>query len=401
MPALHLPRSVMLLLNAAHAIDHMFLLIFATAVAAIAADFGMARWEDLMPYGVVAFVMFGLGSFPAGRLGDLWGRRRMMVWFFFGMGGSALACAVAQNAWQLALALALLGSFAAIYHPVGIPMLVQNVARPGAVIGLNGLAGNLGVALAAVVTGALVQWVGWRAAFAAPGLLALACGIAFIRLCPPETEAPAKRKTEQVPTLDRSELARAFTVMTAAAITGSLLFNLTTNGNAQLLSERFRGVIEDPVWLGAILGSVYLAASFAQVTVGRLIDQVAIKPLYGSIVLAQIPLLAWASMAQGWALFVALLGTMIFIFGAVPFTDAMIVRYVDDRHRSRVTGLRLTMTLGVSSLALWLLGPIVKQAGFTVLLAGMSALAACTVALIGLLPKERQRPESPPITSPP
>ena len=50
-----LPRATSLLLNVAHAMDHMFLLIFATAVAAIAADFGFARWEDLMPYGVGAF----------------------------------------------------------------------------------------------------------------------------------------------------------------------------------------------------------------------------------------------------------------------------------------------------------------------------------------------------------
>ena len=49
-------RPVSLLLNLAHAIDHMFLLIFATAVGAIAADFGFSRWEDLMPYGVGAFV---------------------------------------------------------------------------------------------------------------------------------------------------------------------------------------------------------------------------------------------------------------------------------------------------------------------------------------------------------
>jgi len=381
----------MVLLNTAHAIDHMFLLIFATAVAAIATDFGMPRWEDLMPYGVVAFLMFGLGSFPAGRLGDLWGRRPMMVVFFFGMGGSALLCAGAQNAWQLALALTLLGSFAAIYHPVGIPMLVQNAARPGAVIGISGLSGNLGVAMAAVVTGLLVQGLSWRAAFAVPGLLAIICGILFVRWCPPETESPAQRKTAQPVSLTRSELTRAFAVMTAAAITGSLLFNLTTNGNAQLLSERFRGVVEDPMWLGAILALIYVAASFAQVTVGRLIDRMTIKRLYGSIVLAQIPLLMWASVAQGWALFAALLGTMVFIFGAVPFTDAMIVRYVDDRHRSRATGLRLTLTLGVSSLAIWLLGPIVKQAGFALLLAGMAAIAACTLLLIGLLPKENHQ----------
>jgi len=48
MPAAH-TRAVALLLNLAHALDHMFLLIFATAVGTIAAEFGFARWEDLMP----------------------------------------------------------------------------------------------------------------------------------------------------------------------------------------------------------------------------------------------------------------------------------------------------------------------------------------------------------------
>ena len=106
---LHPPsRSVALLLNVAHALDHLFLLIFATAVAAIAADFGFSRWEDLMPYGVGAFLMFGLGSVPAGRLGDLWGRRRMMLVFFHGMGLSAMAVALTQSPWQMGLALTVL-----------------------------------------------------------------------------------------------------------------------------------------------------------------------------------------------------------------------------------------------------------------------------------------------------
>ena len=38
-----------LLLNVAHAIDHLMLLVFATAVGAIATEFGVGRWEDLMP----------------------------------------------------------------------------------------------------------------------------------------------------------------------------------------------------------------------------------------------------------------------------------------------------------------------------------------------------------------
>lgn len=125
------PRSLPVMLNIGHALDHFFLLIFATAVAAIAADFGLDGWEELMPWSAGAFVMFGLGSAPAGRLGDLWGRRRMMLLFFFGIGASSVLAALARNPWQLALALTLLGSFSAIYHPVGIPMLLQHTRTPG------------------------------------------------------------------------------------------------------------------------------------------------------------------------------------------------------------------------------------------------------------------------------
>ena len=147
-----MPRTTSLLLNIAHALDHLFLLIFATAVSAIAVEFGVGRWEDMMPYTAGAFVMFGLASLPAGRLGDLWGRRRMMLLFFGGMGLSAFAVALTQTPLQMAVALTVLGAFSAIYHPVGIPMLVQGALRPGMTIGINGLAGNLGIALAALST---------------------------------------------------------------------------------------------------------------------------------------------------------------------------------------------------------------------------------------------------------
>ncbi|HEY5307653.1 MAG TPA: MFS transporter, partial [Casimicrobiaceae bacterium] len=50
------------LLNVGHALDHMFLLIFATAISVIATDFGLASWEALMPYGAAAFLLFGLGA---------------------------------------------------------------------------------------------------------------------------------------------------------------------------------------------------------------------------------------------------------------------------------------------------------------------------------------------------
>ena len=382
-------RAVSLLLNIAHGIDHMFLLIFATAVATIAVEFGFSNWTDLMPYSVGAFALFGLGALPAGRLGDLWGRRIMMIIFFVGMGVAALLVATTQNAWQLAAALTLLGVFASIYHPVGIPMLVQHVPNPGAVIGINGLAGNLGIAVAALVTGFLVKWIGWRAAFAIPGIIAIVCGIVFAILCPHEDESPSKRKGGKARVvLTPAMLARAFAVMTVAAVASSLIFNFTTNGNAQLLTEGFRGVVEDPALLGAMLALVYTIASFAQIVVGRLIDRMPFKPLQLWMSIIQIPLLIIAAHTQDWWLFASLLAAMVFIFGSIPFTDAMIVRYVDDRLRSRVAGMRLTVAFGISSLAVWLLGPLVKSIGFTASLWILAGIAAVRSAIVLLLPDE-------------
>lgn len=381
-----LPRATSLLLNVGHAIDHMFLLIFATAVAAIAADLGFERWEDLMPYGVGAFAMFGLCSLPAGRLGDLWGRRRMMLVFFFGMGVSALLVAFTRSAWQLGAALTLLGVFSAIYHPVGIPMLVQRSARPGLTIGFSGLAGNLGVALSALVTGALLKWAGWHMAFIVPALGALACGVLFARLAPEESIAPARRAPTRA-MLGKRALAHIFAIVTVASISGSLLFNFTTNGNGELLRERFRGIVEDPAALGMLLALVYVAGALTQVAVGLLLDRVSLKKLYAGIVAAQAPLFVLAANADGWLLYALMIAFMVAVFGAIPFTDAMIVRYVDDRMRSRVSGMRLAVAFGVSSLAVWLLGPLVKAAGFRSLLLLMAGIAVVTLGVVMLLPR--------------
>jgi MFS family permease len=390
-----MPRATALLLNAGHAIDHLFLLIFATAVAAIATEWGMV-WQDLMPYTVGAFVMFGLGSLPAGRLGDLWGRRAMMVIFFLGMGGAGLLIALSTGVWSLAAALTLMGVFASIYHPVGIPMLVQQARNPGFTIGVNGLWGNLGIAFAAILTGFLVKHAGWRAAFAVPAVLAVVCGLLFLALAPKEEMAPAKRPKKSVD-LPRSVMARVLLVMTLAAISSSLIFNFTTNGNGHLLTERLRGVIDDPARIGVLLAIVYTIASLAQLVVGKLIDRYPLKWVYLPIVAMQVPLFLLASGAGGWALYVVVLAFMVFVFGAIPFVDAMIVQYVDDRMRSRVAGIRLAVSFGVSSLAVYLLGPTVKAAGFSTLLTVMAVISAFTTLFVSLLPGRIPLPPPPPL----
>ena len=263
-PLLAHGRLTMLLLNVAHAIDHLVLLIFATAVGAIAADFGFARWEDLMPYAAGAFLMFGLGSVPAGRFGDHWGRRSMMLVFLFGTGAACLLAAVTQSAWQLAAVLTLLGAFASIYHPVGIPMLVQGATRPGRIIGVNGLAGNLGIAVAAVLTGITVKFLGWRMAFVIPGLALPRLRLGVRARTSRSEDAPPARRAPKLSDLPRREIAQVVLILTITSTCSSLVFNFLTNGNGELMTDRLREVTANPAAIGGLLGLVYVIASFAQ-----------------------------------------------------------------------------------------------------------------------------------------
>jgi hypothetical protein len=123
---------------------------------------------------------------------------------------------------------------------------------------------------------------------------------------------------------------------------------------------------------------------------------VSIKRLYLCIVGCQVPLLALAANATGWSLYTLLLAVMIFIFGAIPFTDAMVVRYVDDEMRSRVAGMRLSVSFGISSLAVWLLGPVVKSGGFSTLLMIMAGISLFTTTIVLWMPDEAAVAETSP-----
>ena len=136
--------------------------------------------------------------------------------FFFGIGASALLAALTRNAWQLAAALTLLGAFASIYHPVGIPMLVQNAPNPGAVDRRQRPGRQSGHRGGGAVTGFLVKWIGWRAAFARAGLLAIALRHAVLRVVLPAGDRGAgqARAARRSVTLTPALLARVFAVMT-------------------------------------------------------------------------------------------------------------------------------------------------------------------------------------------
>src|ERR1051326_4396166 len=100
-------------LNAGHLLDHLVMLVFPTVVLALTREWQL-DYSDLAKFATGAFVAFGAVAISAGCLADHWSRYKMMVVFFFGIGGSLFITGFAATPWQIGLGLTLTGMFAAI-----------------------------------------------------------------------------------------------------------------------------------------------------------------------------------------------------------------------------------------------------------------------------------------------
>jgi MFS family permease len=150
-------------LNLGHFFDHLFILIYATVAALVLPVAFDMSYSELIIYATPGFIAFGAFALPAGWLADRWSRRGMMIVFFLGIGTSAMLTSLASTPLEIGAGLFLVGVFAAIYHPVGITMVVE--ARPvntGVALGINGVFGNVGTALAALVAGLISCPSAWQ-----------------------------------------------------------------------------------------------------------------------------------------------------------------------------------------------------------------------------------------------
>src|SRR5256885_3117302 len=187
-------RFLVTFINLGHFLDRLAMLVFPTVVLALGREWHRP-YSELLPLALGGFITFGVFSLPAGWLADHWSRYRMMVVFFLGIGAALFVTGFAQEPWQISLGLAAVGMFAAIYHPVGIAMLVAKPEKMGIALGWNGLYGNLGLAAAAIISGALMDLWSWRAAFFVPGVLAIAAGAGFAALVADPGPVPKKSKS--------------------------------------------------------------------------------------------------------------------------------------------------------------------------------------------------------------
>ncbi len=383
-------RRTVAFINLAHALDHFVLLIYPTAVIAIAAKTGLA-YSELIALSTGAFVAFGALSLPAGFAARKWGRRNMLAVFYFGIAVACAGLATAETAFDFTVWLLLLGCFAAIYHPVGSAMLVANATHLGRTLGVNGVWGNMGAALASGVTAWLAAAFGWQAAFLAPALVAAAAGVAFVVQVPNDLKAehaPHRTAAAHTPRGNRAVLIGFFVMAVACA---GMTFNTLTIALPKVLDERL-GLALPLVLTGSLATLVFMFGAMTQLTVGRLIERAPLPVLFAGITLLQPLGFALASASTGLPLLAGLFVAMASIYGTVVVLDAMVARYVPDHYRSQVYGLRYFLAFAASGFAVPLIALLHERGGFPWVLgmaAGFAAVLAAAAAATFFMMRER------------
>ena len=386
--------------NVAHFIDHMFLLIFPTAVLGMGREFGWS-YGELLALSVGTFVMFGAGSLPAGWLGDRWSRRNMLVVFFTGIGAATALTGLSTQPWMLAAGLTLIGVFSSIYHPIGGAMLAASAGgRLGRVMGLNGVFGNIGIASAALVTGAITQYLGWRWAFVIPGAIAALIGVAFWIAVPDGAGKAAVGKAGRKLDIPRALVVRVFAVLTIVILVGGLIFQGATIALPKLFDERMDKLADSAAMVGALAAAIYTVGAMAQLVVGRMVDRYCLKTSFLVVSAFAAPGLLIAAYATDWLMLVAAGSVMIAIFGQVTINDTMVARYTTDEWRSRVFAVRYFVGFGVAAAAVPLISVLHQRGGgFATVFTVLGTLGILVFVAAVLFPREQSHLKTAPVAA--
>ena len=363
-------------LNISHFLDHFIMLIFAKAAYDAGRHFDLT-YDEIMVYGTLSFLFFGAFAPLASFLAAKFSRASLMVIYHFGLAVASIAAGTSSSLFVLSASLAVIGIFASIYHPVGTAMLLAKNEKMGLRLGINGVYGNMGVAAAPLVLGAILLFGDWRLCFIIPGIFCLMYGLIFILVL---EDQPLVQQTKTL------ELNRKFAQnwewalgsIALSTLAGGFIFGAMTFIIPRYFEIYLVDISTSVAVTGALAATVYACASFSQIVIGRLIDIYPPKLVLLVTAVGQIIFISFAAALDNWYLFFTSLVAMCFVFGQVPINDAILSRYIPDERRDKILSVKFLVNLGVGASVLPVSSSLMQNGyefnAIFILMAGMAII---------------------------
>jgi MFS family permease len=411
-------RRAALVLSGAHGVDHLLKRVFPPLVPVWAVAFGFPLWKLGALLGALTLGS-ALGQTPVGHLSDRYDRRYVLPVGIGLMGLAFVAFPVIPRVDALAVEVTVAGTalgghtvamFATLFvvglgsstlHPVGIPLMSQNVpdGRKGGVFGMWGSARAFGDGTAPALVGAgllVTDWTWILVGFGAAGLLY--AGYLFVALGDFETRPAGRVDPDEGSSSILGEDRRLYVYPILAVFAAFVLQLVATSGALVFLPEFITsqygytvsaaGFVVTPESTASFYYSaLLLTAGVVQVGTGRLVDRydhrtvLVVFLLAGAFVLVALIEVAFSPL--GLFAVLVLLGAT--LWGFYPARDALISDIAPDDHEGRTFGYLWTGALVVSSASPAVVGAIGDVAGLRqafLLVAGLVVLSTLPVVLL-------------------
>jgi len=390
-------RRILLNTCYGHFMSHFNMLVFPALVLPLTARLGleMARVLELSFW---MYLLFGLTALFWGMIADRFGARRLLFAFFLGGSLSSIGAAFwLDSPVFFASALAALGFFSGIYHPAALGLISKEMSRVGIGMGYNGMFGNLGLAMAPLLTG-LVNWLwGPRAAYLMLGCLNLGGAVLMIVFAVPRSKSSASAE----PAAGNGFLG-PFIILLAAMMLGGIVyrgatvilpayFEMKTPELYQWLTEITRGGISQNLVATTIASVIFLIGVLGQYSGGWCADRY--EPTICYLVFFGIAGPAAAGMALtrdmllvGWAVIF-----FFFLLGMQPVENTLIARFVPKKFHHSAFGAKFVLTFGVGALAVKMVAAIESAYDIETVFICLSLMVVAALGIIGwLIVKSRQ-----------
>jgi MFS transporter, FSR family, fosmidomycin resistance protein len=327
------------------------------------------------------------GQVPAGRLGERWGERRLLVGGTLLTASAVLAFHGATTHVALGLLLVLGGLGASVQHPLCSTLVARAYggSERRTVLGTYNFAGDLGKVMVPGLLAVLIAQFGWRTGTGALAALGFAVSaVLFVMLAPRETAATTEDKRPPVPLslmLPEPLRRRAFAALSAIGILDSATRTGFLTFLPFVLAAKGAGAGE----IGTALTLVFAGGAVGKFACGGLATRIGVLR---TVVLTE------AGTAAGIALLLALppvlcLGLMPLLGVALNGTSSVLYGTVPElaprAREARAFGFFYTVTIGAGALAPTLYGAVGDRLGLTgsmLLVAGVVLLVLPLVAVL-------------------
>jgi len=393
-PALKLDaheRRILLTTAYGHFMSHFNMLVFPALVLPltlrlnleVAVILGLSFWM---------YLLFGLTALPWGIIADRFGARKLLFIFFLGAGFSSIGAALWMDSPVIfASILAVLGLFSGIYHPVGLGLISKEMTRVSLGMGYNGMFGNLGLAMAPLLTG-IINWLwGPRAAYLFLG--GLNFGGVILMLTYPVTESKPEHATQSG---KGNGIVTAFFFLLAAMMLVGIIyrgatvilpayFELKTPMLYQWLVTVTPGALSKNLVATSITSFIFLIGILGQYSGGRCAERFDPSLCYLVFLGITGPAAFLMAFAQDHILVGLAVIFFFFLLGVQPIENTLIARVTPKRIHHSAYGAKFILTFGVGALSVKMIAAIETAYDIETVFFSFSLIVGIALGLIGLL----------------